>query len=232
MTSTDAIQDAPASSPLPPYRLAALLEGHTSDVRSLCTAPLSSSRQLLSTSRDGSTRLWTQMDAGKWTQEREWREGHEGFVNAVCFVPAVEGEEDQSGESCPAFLPDFETSHLFKTGYVATAGADALIQLYALGSPSSSPVQTLLGHAHNVCALHSSRDGQTLVSASWDGTARVWKRRRGAAETDEGEWSCERVLADHGAAVWDIQMVEDGRGDSVLTGERVRPLGLGTTLNL
>ncbi|PRQ73969.1 hypothetical protein AAT19DRAFT_15536 [Rhodotorula toruloides] len=107
-----------------------------------------------------------------------------------------------------------------KAGYLATSGSDSLIQLYSLSSPSSSPVQTLLGHAHNVCALHASRDGKRMVSASWDGTARVWRRRKaqeGHEEEGEGEWMCERVLADHGAAVWDVLMLEEGGGESILT---------------
>ncbi|CDR47896.1 RHTO0S15e03378g1_1 [Rhodotorula toruloides] len=202
MTATFPSSPEPSDPPLPPYRLSALLQAHTSDVRYLSVAPLASSPQLFSASRDGSARSWVQKEGVEWMQDKEWKQGHEGFANALCWIPPVEEEED-------------------KAGYLATSGSDALIQLYSLSSPSSAPVQTLLGHAHNVCALHASKDGTKMVSASWDGTARVWERRReeeAREEGEEGEWTCERVLADHGAAVWDVLMLEEGGGgDSVLT---------------
>lgn len=77
-----------------------------------------------------------------------------------------------------------------------------------------TPTHTLLGHAHNVCALYCSTDGRTIASASWDGTARVWKRRD---EQGDELWTCARVLVEHEAAVWDVMVLEDEK-DAVLTG--------------
>ncbi|GAA5989155.1 hypothetical protein JCM10908_001187 [Rhodotorula pacifica] len=176
-----------------PYKLSALLQGHTDDVR--CVTADRSGR-LASASRDGSARLWKHTDASGGSLARcqacEWTEGHEGFVNSVAFVPPIEG----AGE-----------------GYIATAGADSLIQLYDLSSPTcaTQPTYTLLGHAHNVCALDISADGRQIASASWDMTARVWTWVGG----EEG-WSCTSVLVDHKAAVWDVLLIRK-KPDILLT---------------
>jgi len=92
-----------------------------------------------------------------------------------------------------------------------TAGQDSLIQVYSLSSssPSQDPVQTLFGHGHNVCCLHSDKKGKRIASGSWDMTARIW---------DTSKWECERILVDHGAAVWDVMLIDDEE-DLCLTGE-------------
>ncbi|GAA5951791.1 hypothetical protein JCM8115_005242 [Rhodotorula mucilaginosa] len=173
-----------------PYKLSALLRGHTDDVRCVTAdrSSLKSTERLASTSRDGSARLWetteTPEGSREWRQACEWREGHEGYVNAARFV------------------------HLKDSGdeYLATAGADSLIQVYTLSeSPTcaTNPSYTLLGHAHNVCALDVSGDGKQIASASWDMTARVWSWVGG-----EDGWNCTSVLVDHGAAVWDVLLIQ------------------------
>ncbi|BGP38120.1 hypothetical protein JCM10449v2_002047 [Rhodotorula kratochvilovae] len=191
-----------ASSRPSPYRLSALLRGHTNDVRAVAASTAPSSRdRLFTASRDGSARSWVRGgengQIGGWEEERVWRDGHEGYLNAVAWIPPREGDEE-------------------KDGYLATGGADSLIQIYALAPTSrSTPLHTLLGHAHNVCALHASADGRTLASASWDCTARVWGWQE-TADGREGEWDCVRVLVEHGAAVWDVLLLE-GEKDAVLT---------------
>lgn len=90
--------------------------------------------------------------------------------------------------------------------YLATAGADSLIQIFDLSESStcaSNPSYTLLGHAHNVCALDVSGDGKQIASASWDMTARGWSWVGG-----EDGWTCTSVLVDHGAAVWDVLLIQ------------------------
>lgn len=172
-----------------PYKLSALLRGHTDDVRCVTADHHSykSTSRLASTSRDGSARLWetTEIPEGSrdWRQACEWREGHEGYVNAARFVYLKD-----SGIDC-----------------LATAGADSLIQVFDLSSPTcaSTPRYTLLGHAHNVCALDASEDGEQIASASWDMTARVWSWVGG-----EDGWTCTSVLVDHGAAVWDVLLIQ------------------------
>ncbi|GAA5996468.1 uncharacterized protein JCM10292_007629 [Rhodotorula paludigena] len=184
--------DAQGSRPAP-YKLSAILTGHSSDVRSISTASSSSSNRLFSASRDGTARSWVLESSGDWTEERVYRDGHEGYVNALCFVAPKEAGSDDYG-------------------HLATAGTDAVIQLYSLSPASPSPTtpsHTLLGHAGNVCALHASRDGRRIASASWDLTARVWVWRDDAGDEGTGAWDCERVLVDHEAAVWDVMLLEN-----------------------
>ncbi|GAA5970030.1 hypothetical protein JCM11641_000240 [Rhodosporidiobolus odoratus] len=193
----------------PLYRLGALLQAHTNDVRSLAAvnSPTSTHNRFISGSRDRTARLWEQREvsggpSNGWKQVADWDD--EGWVNAVSFLPARENEEDQGG-------------------HLVAAGADSLIHLYPLSHPSSAPSTpsyTLAGHAHNVCAIRCSREGRRIVSASWDMTARVWEWRNGLGEgmdeDSKGKWECERVLVGHGAAVWDVLLLE-GKENAVLT---------------
>ncbi|GAA6058301.1 hypothetical protein JCM3770_003726 [Rhodotorula araucariae] len=175
------------------YRLAALLPGHRDDVRAVAA---SLADRLFSASRDGTARSWAPTSQQGWAEERVWR-GQEGYLNAVTCIPPSNG-------------------HPRRDGYVATGGADSLIHIYplALASPPT-PLHTLVGHAHNVCALHCSADGRTLASASWDCTARIWVWHE-TADGTEGRWDCDRVLVDHGAAVWDVLLLETEKA-AVLT---------------
>jgi cytochrome c len=82
---------------------------------------------------------------------------HEGALNAV------------------AFLGD---------GRIATSGEDGRIALWQQGQ--DKPADVLTGHGAPVVQLTVSPDGQTLASASWDGTARLWSLAGGAARVLEG----------------------------------------------
>lgn len=105
---------------------------------------------------------------------------------------------------------------------IASAGNASHILLHDLDPalPIDRPLTALTGHHANVCALAWSDTHQTLLSASWDCAARVW--RRVGAETKHlgprvkvpnggaGEWECVRVLAGHEAAVWGVAVIEEG----------------------
>jgi cytochrome c len=82
---------------------------------------------------------------------------HEGAVNAV------------------AFLGD---------GRVATSGEDASIAIWRPGE--TTPALVLKGHTAPVASLAVSPDGNTLASASWDRTVRLWSLRDGAVRVLEG----------------------------------------------
>ncbi|GAA5868266.1 hypothetical protein JCM1840_005619 [Sporobolomyces johnsonii] len=211
------------------FRLSATLAGHAADVRALATAPppfASSSSSsggpstspysaahpvLFSSSRDGTARSWLsagsaassggQGDASSggavWTEGLTFggAAGHEGFVNAVEWAPG--GGDDAAG-------------------FLLTAGQDKLIHAWPLPSPSASsdpstsatlaPSHTLIGHSANVCALHVSMDGKTIVSGSWDKTAKVWKN-----------FQLEYTLEGHEQSVWAVLALE-GNDDLYLTG--------------
>ncbi|KAI5477830.1 phospholipase A-2-activating protein [Pseudohyphozyma bogoriensis] len=171
------------------YRLSTTLYGHSADVRSLSTSDTAPA--LFSASRDGTARSWAHAAGAAWDEGPVFKDGHEGFVNAVQWVKAGGNAE-----------------------LIATAGQDALIQLWPLPSPLTAsstplpPLYTLAGHTSNVCTLHASADGKRLVSGSWDKTARVWSLE---------DFSCVYTLEGHEQSVWAV-LALGVDGAEVLTG--------------
>ncbi|ORX68044.1 WD40 repeat-like protein [Linderina pennispora] len=105
---------------------------------------------------------------------------------------------------------DFAEDSVFigHTGYVnsvavLSATAECPSGLIATGD-LAQPVSKLTGHTDNVCALAASKDGKTLVSGSWDKTAKVWENG-----------VLKHTLQGHAHAVWSVLVLDDG---SVLTG--------------
>jgi cytochrome c len=117
----------------------------------------------LAISPDGTLAISGSFDTSaiRWSLERnaavEVLRFHEGAVNAVAYL--------------------FD-------GRVATAGEDGRIALWRLGEPQ--PVTVLTGHTAPVVALAVSPDGQTLASASWDHSARLWPLDGSAPRVLEG----------------------------------------------
>ncbi|KAK4053024.1 hypothetical protein OIV83_001758 [Microbotryomycetes sp. JL201] len=95
--------------------------------------------------------------------------------------------------------------------YLATAGQDKIIYVWPVpdaldeGSAKVEPVRTLVDHENNVCSLAASNDGRTLISGSWDKTAKVWK-----------DFELKYTLRAHDQSVWAV-LVLDGDSDSYLT---------------
>jgi cytochrome c len=85
-----------------------------------------------------------------------------------------------------------------RTGY-ATGGEDGKIAIWAQGNPL--PVRTMEGHTAPIVALALSPDGETLASASWDHTIRLWPLKGGEP----------KVLKGHTAAVNGIAFSRDGK---------------------
>lgn len=78
---------------------------------------------------------------------------------------------------------------------IATGSNDATICVYATGS--NVPLATLRGHTGTVSALAAGLQPSTLISGSWDKTARVW--------TIAGFGpSASVALVGHEAAVWAV----------------------------
>lgn len=136
-----------------------------------------SDTQVASCSRDGTARVW---DVATGASETFFRSNT--FINCVEHVPEL--------------------------GLIAVAGKDAIIylcephELYAKPGHDVGRYQ-LVGHTNNVCVLRSGH-GQ-LVSALWDGTAKVW---------DLATFTVKYDLVGHAAAVWDAVVVD---ADTVLT---------------
>jgi cytochrome c len=117
----------------------------------------------LALSRDGTELVSGSFDstAIRWSLAAGTAEAvlrfHEGALNAV------------------AFLGD---------GRIVTSGEDGRIAIWRKGQ--AKPADVLLGHSAPVVQLAVSPDGQSLASASWDGTLRLWPLAGGAPRTLEG----------------------------------------------
>lgn len=77
-----------------------------------------------------------------------------------------------------------------------SAGTDSIIDVRSVDAgPSDNAERLLIGHAQNVCALAVVPGSKSIVSGSWDSTARIWS---------VGSWEVEAVLEGHEGAVWDV----------------------------
>jgi phospholipase A-2-activating protein len=85
--------------------------------------------------------------------------------------------------------------------WLATASNDKTICLYIFGC--AQPFATLTDHTNTVCALAQGLIPSTLISGSWDQTARVWNN------LDVGASSLE--LKGHDAAVWAVATLKSGK---------------------
>jgi WD40 repeat protein len=145
--------------------------------------------------------------------------GHQGFESVALFHPdgrsiVIAGQSPSSiddASSHPAIWgadrgqfisslrrkePDDPSSPVRGTTEVAISSdgerlaiayQDGLVRLL---SSSGTPLKVLKGHTSTVRALAFTPDGRRLVSASDDGTARVWDTRTGAAaDFARGRWA-------------------------------------------
>ena len=129
-------------------------------------------------SNDGQSALSGSFDTSsiRWSLTRDAAEQvmrfHTGSVNAVAFL---------------------------KNGRVATAGADARIAIWTQGS--AQPEKILEGHSAPIASLSVSPDGDTLASASWDHSVRLWPLAGGEV----------RILEGHSQNVNGVAFTPDGK---------------------
>jgi phospholipase A-2-activating protein len=145
------------------YSVSAILDGHSNDVRCLTPFPGGS---LVSGSRDKTVKLWASSDGQGWSTQVVY-EGHTHYVSCVSVMP-----------------PNDE----YKEGLIYTGSNDAKIRAYV--PYSVQPDHTLEGHSATVASLFISKN-QTLLSCSWDTTAKVWLNKRTVM-----------TLQDHEVALW------------------------------
>ncbi|XP_069096867.1 phospholipase A-2-activating protein isoform X2 [Pleurodeles waltl] len=171
------------------YRLSCSLPGHELDVRGLAKA-LHPPGGFISVSRDRSARVWAPISgADRGFVEAHCMSGHSNFISSVCTIPP---------------------SDLYPRGLIATGGNDHNICVFTLDSPIA--LYTLKGHKNTVCSLSSGKFG-TLLSGSWDTTAKVWLNDK-----------CMMTLQGHSAAVWAVKILpEQGL---MLTGSADRTIKL------
>ncbi|KAF5905437.1 phospholipase A-2-activating protein, partial [Clarias magur] len=100
--------------------------------------------------------------------------GHTNYVSCVCIIAPNE---------------------TYPRGLVATGGNDHNICIFSLDRPD--PLFTLKGHKNTVCTLSAGKFG-TLLSGSWDTTAKVWLSDK-----------CMMTLQGHTAAVWAVVILPE-----------------------
>ncbi|XP_076340868.1 phospholipase A2 activator protein [Tachypleus tridentatus] len=155
------------------FKLRFSLVGHSSDVRAVA-ASYYPEGSVVTGSRDRTTRLWTPNENDPGFTEAHCMSGPTNFVSCICTLPP----SDQ---------------HPF--GFILVGSNDCSIYCFSLDSPE--PIYKLLGHSGTVCALAAGKFG-TIVSGSWDKTARVWLGQK-----------CMMTLEGHQAAVWAVQVLPE-----------------------
>ncbi|KAI4240150.1 MAG: hypothetical protein L6R40_005283 [Gallowayella cf. fulva] len=165
------------------FKLAASLEEHEDDVRDVA---FPHPKLVISASRDATVREWKLLKQNPPRYDCSITSHGSSFVNAVAFCPPVKGYPD---------------------GLIVSGGKDTIIEVREPGrEPDKDAEALLLGHAHNVCALHASPDHAYIVSGSWDSSARVWSL---------GKWECDAVLEGHQGSVWAVLAYDK---DTIITG--------------
>ncbi|XP_053272011.1 phospholipase A-2-activating protein [Pleuronectes platessa] len=149
------------------YKLRCSIPGHEMDVRGLAAAVFPEGA-FVSVSRDRTGRVWVPSPDKGFT-ESHCVSGHSNFVSCVCMITP---------------------SDKYPRGLIATGGNDNNICVFSLDRPE--PLFTLKGHKNTVCTLSSGKFG-TLLSGSWDTTAKVWLNEK-----------CMMTLQGHTAAVWAV----------------------------
>uniref|UniRef100_A0A674EM99 Phospholipase A-2-activating protein n=1 Tax=Salmo trutta TaxID=8032 RepID=A0A674EM99_SALTR len=156
------------------YKLSCSIPGHEMDVRGLAAA-IFPDGAFMSVSRDRTGRVWVPNSSpDRGFTEMHCMTGHENFVSCVCIIAP---------------------SDTYPRGLIATGGNDHNICVFTLDQPQ--PLFTLKGHKNTVCALSSGKFG-TLLSGSWDTTAKVWLNEK-----------CMMTLQGHTAAVWAVVILPE-----------------------
>ncbi|KAH9901463.1 phospholipase A-2-activating protein [Cubamyces lactineus] len=157
-----------------PYKLSASLSAHSADVRAVVSP---TDDLILSASRDTTAIAWARTAGSSFAQTTTLHAGSR-YINAVAYLPPAPGAPE---------------------GYAVTGGQDTVINVFALPSAKGEPNFSLLGHTDNVCALHAAEDG-TIISGSWDKTAKVWK-----------DFQLLYDLVGHQQSVWTVLAIDGGQ---------------------
>ncbi|XP_029311161.1 phospholipase A-2-activating protein [Cottoperca gobio] len=156
------------------YKLRCSIPGHEMDVRGLASADFPEGA-FVSVSRDRTGRVWVPNSSPEnGFTEMHSMSGHSNFVSCVCTIAP---------------------SETYPQGLIATGGNDNNICVFTLDQ--SQPIFTLTGHKNTVCTLSSGKFG-TLLSGSWDTTAKVWLNEK-----------CMMTLQGHSAAVWAVVILPE-----------------------
>jgi WD40 repeat protein len=129
-------------------------------------------RYIASASQDGTVRVW---DVASGKEVFQSRGAYHDQYSSICFSP--DGRR------------------------VALAGYSSKIQLFSFSEGKLIAEQVLSMHQGEIERIIFSRDGDTLASASWDGTARFWDLKTNTES---------RALLSHGKDVTGVDISPDG----------------------
>ncbi|KAF7706443.1 phospholipase A-2-activating protein [Silurus meridionalis] len=156
------------------YRLSCTIPGHKMDVRGLTTACFPHGA-FVSVSRDRTAKVWVpDSSESRGYTEMHCMNGHTNFVSCVCIIAPNE---------------------TYPRGLIATGSSDHNICIFSLDRVD--PLFTLKGHKNTVCSLSAGKFG-TLLSGSWDTTAKVWLSDK-----------CMMTLQGHTATVWAVLILPE-----------------------
>jgi WD40 repeat protein len=198
--------------------------GHTASVWCVAFSPDGS--KLLSGSKDGTLRLWDVETA----RELQKIDAHLDFVSALAFSPdgkrALSAGYDHEvilwdlgrGERVSSFTFREGVKYIHSLAFSPDAKSAILAaerSLYQIDARTGNLLRKLEGHTGWIVHAAFSRDGKSLVSASDDGTARLW-------DVDTGKQI--QLFRGHNGPVKSASLRRDGR--LLLTG------GADTTVRL
>ncbi|KIK39018.1 hypothetical protein CY34DRAFT_808783 [Suillus luteus UH-Slu-Lm8-n1] len=183
-------------------------------------------KRVVSGSDDGAVRLW---DIEACKVVTKWM-GHTGLVSSVCWSPdgrrVLSGSNDGTArqwdvetmlEPIENILPSIETGHervwvvVYSpdTTLIATGGLDGPWTGKPVGSPvkiwdakTGDLVATLKGHTDSMCCLAWTKDGKTLISASYDHSIRTW---------NTSNWEQTAALVEHTHFIFAIAISPNDR---------------------
>lgn len=154
---------------------------------------------VISGSRDKTVKVWTKEGLHQFREEVTLKD-HTNYVSAVYYHAA----ED----------------------WICSTSNDATVQLYRAGE--LKPFATLAGHESTVSCVTAGLEPRSLITGSWDKTARIW------LVSLDGVTSVQKEMTGHEAAIWSVATVCNekyvtGSADKTIfvwnrAGERVRVL--------
>uniref|UniRef100_A0AAG5DR82 Phospholipase A-2-activating protein n=1 Tax=Anopheles atroparvus TaxID=41427 RepID=A0AAG5DR82_ANOAO len=129
---------------------------------------------IVSGSRDKTAKVWSAI--GNGYEDSATLKNHTNYVGAVLVVEA--------------------------NGWVCTGSNDATICVFQYPG-GAEPIGVLKGHTSTVCALAAGHNATTLISGSWDKTAKIW--------TNVPSSMTNLTLVGHEAAVWAVACLANGK---------------------